>query len=250
MTDPVFFAELFEHSRQVTPYLKGQWASDSPETEPVIQWDHSCSERIQTLYRNLQETHPEAGAAYWLTRTWTLLCWQPIYVAFVAIYACRGLPQLSSIAQYTQPQFVTGFYFNSLKYRQGAPQELIAQAGKELVELFEYFRHEMAKWTRIRPGFTQHLFADSVLGCLTRFQAFYPHLSEQALLEQAHLWLEACGLPTKLAQSLSYNPEAQTLSHIRTSCCLVYKCQGRQLCQNCPRHPDNKTKSPQRHERT
>ncbi|PAR46121.1 siderophore ferric iron reductase [Vibrio metoecus] len=240
MTDPVFFAKLFEHSRQVTPYLNGQWASDSAQADPVIQWDHACSERIQTLYRNLQEAHPEAGAAYWLTRTWTLLCWQPIYVAFVAIYACRGLPQLSSIAQNVQTTFVSGFHFNSLKYHEGSERDLIIQAGKELVELFEYFRLEMEDWTRIRPGFTHHLFADSVLGCLTRFQAFYPHLSEQELLAQAHLWLEACGLPTKLAQSLSYSPETQTLSHVRTSCCLVYKCQGRKLCRDCPRHPDNK----------
>ncbi|MGF1805657.1 (2Fe-2S)-binding protein, partial [Aliivibrio sifiae] len=30
------------------------------------------------------------------------------------------------------------------------------------------------------------------------------------------------------------------LKLVRTSCCLVYKCNGRNLCEDCPRHPDNK----------
>ncbi|MGL4828181.1 MAG: siderophore ferric iron reductase, partial [Vibrio sp.] len=108
MNELIFFEELFEKSRKVTPYLNGQLSSNSVQQEPIIQWDHFCSEHIQTLYRNLQDAHPEAGPAYWLTRTWTLLCWQPIYLAFVAIYACHGLPQLSSIAQYVQTHFISG----------------------------------------------------------------------------------------------------------------------------------------------
>ncbi|WP_217524328.1 siderophore ferric iron reductase [Vibrio metschnikovii] len=250
MTEHVFFQELFEKSSKVTPYLKGRFSSNSDQQEPIIQWDHFSSAHIQTLYWNLQAAHPEAGSAYWLTRTWTLLCWQPVYVAFVAIYACRGLPQLSSIAQNVQPNFVSGFHFNSLKYQQGKQKDLIAQAGKELSELFEYFRHEMETWTRIRPGFTQHLFADSVLNCLTQFQEFYPDLSRTELLAQAHFWLEACNLPRTLIHSLSYDADTQAVSHVRTSCCLVYKCQGRKLCQNCPRHPKNKTKSVLQHELT
>ncbi|WP_100751654.1 siderophore ferric iron reductase [Vibrio salilacus] len=240
MTEHAFFETLFEHSRQVTPYLEGQIEPNELQTATLIGLGQPSSACIQTLYNNLQLAHPEAGSAYWLTRTWTLLCWQPIYVAFVAIYSCRGLPPLSSMTQNIKTDFVSGFHFTSLARLQGPEQTLITQAGKQLVELFDYFRDEMSQWTRIRPGFTNHLFADGILGCLVKLSHYYPHLSEQYLVEQGQLWLDACGLPAKLINSLSYNADSHNLTLVRTSCCLVYKCQGRALCRNCPRHPENK----------
>ncbi|KJY82121.1 (2Fe-2S)-binding protein [Vibrio galatheae] len=237
-----FFEHLFEHSKQVTPYLNGSIKPFSNNTldQTIIHIGCSSADSIQTLYENLKQAHPEAGAPYWLTRTWTLLCWQPIYVAFIAIYACKGLPKLSSIAQQVQPNFISGFHFSSAEYIGGTEQELIEQAGKELTTLFNYFRQEMTLWTRIRPGFTNHLFADGILSCLVKLHHDSPHLSGQYLLNQARQWLSACQLPEKLIASLTYDEESKQLTFVRTSCCLVYKCQGRKLCSNCPRHPNNK----------
>ncbi|NVD08557.1 siderophore ferric iron reductase [Vibrio sp. JPW-9-11-11] len=240
MTKHVFFDTLFEHARHVTPYLDGQLSPRTPAVTPLIQLGSPSSETIQSLYRELQLAHPEAGAAYWLTRTWTLLCWQPIYVAFVSIYACHGLPKLSSMAQSVQPRFISGFHFDSLTYTQDSQQVLITQAGSELIALFDYFREQIAQWTRIRPGFTQHLFADAILGCVVKLHHFYPHLGGEFLLQHAKRWLRACHLPEKHLHSLRYDSDTHRLTLVRTSCCLVYKCEGRKLCQNCPRHPDNK----------
>ncbi len=52
--------------------------------------------------------NPEAGRAYWLTRTWDLLCWQPIYVALVSSTVFNR-SRIWNIAQYLQPRFVRGF---------------------------------------------------------------------------------------------------------------------------------------------
>lgn len=240
MTEHVFFDTLFQHARKVTPYLDGQIAETPETTAPIVQPGQPSAEVIQALYRELQNAHPEAGAAYWLTRTWTLLCWQPIYVAFVSIYACRGLPMLSSMAQSVQPRFISGFHFGSMHYIQGNPQELITQAGQQLVTMFDEYREQMAQWTRIRPGFTQRLFADGILGCLIKLHHFYPDLAGDYLLQHAKWWLSACNLPEKLLQPLHYDSNTHSLTLVRTSCCLVYKCEGRGLCRDCPRHPDNK----------
>lgn len=240
MSDHSFFDHLFEHSKQVTPYLDGHLAPLTSRDASLIHIDHSNSQSIRELYLSLEKEHPEAGAPYWLTRTWTLLCWQPIYVAFISIYACRGLPDLAKMAQKVQPRFISGFQFESSNYSQGTEAELIEQAGKQLIELFEHFRMEMSEWTRIRPGFTRHLFADGVLGCVVKLHQFIPTLDEDYLMQQARLWLQACELPEKLLQSLNYHPHSNSLKLIRTSCCLVYKCHGRKLCSDCPRHPDNK----------
>jgi len=242
MSGQSFFEHLFEHSKQVTPYLIGSinnQPNDIPE-HPTVHIDYSSAEQIQFLYEQLKSLNPEAGAPYWLTRTWTLLCWQPIYVAFIAIYSCRGLPNISTMAQSIQPGFVSGYQFKSATYQQGSEQELITKAGHDLNLLFDYFRSEMNQWTRIRPGFTRHLFADGVLGCLVKLSQYAPDLPKSYLLEQARLWLQACGLSEKFMDRLTYDEQTKQLTLVRTSCCLVYKCQGRKLCGDCPRHPNNK----------
>ncbi|MEZ9229660.1 siderophore ferric iron reductase [Vibrio amylolyticus] len=242
MSDQSFFEHLFEHSQQVTPFLHGTitpLSEFSPE-HPFIHIDRPSSENIRELYESLKLAHPEAGAPYWLTRTWTLLCWQPIFVAFISIYTCQGLPKLSLMGQQIQPSFISGYQFDSDDYFQGEAQELIKLAGQELNTLFDYFREEMSVWTRIRPGFTNHLFADGILGCLIRLSHFSPDLPGDYLIDQARQWLAACNLPEKLMASLNYDEKSKQLAFVRTSCCLVYKCQGRELCSDCPRHPDNK----------
>lgn len=240
MSEHSFFEHLFEKSKQITPYLDGQLAPLAASDPSLIHIGRPSSQTIRELYLSLEQQHPEAGSPYWLTRTWTLLCWQPIYIAFVSIYACRGLPNLTLMAQKVQPTFISGFQFESLDYFKGTESQLIEQAGKQLIELFDYFRAEMSEWTRIRPGFTRHLFADGVLGCMIKLHQMVPSLDEEYLMKQAQLWLQACELPEKLISSLNYNVHSNKLTLIRTSCCLVYKCEGRKLCNDCPRHPDNK----------
>lgn len=242
MSGHSFFEHLFKHSQQVTPYLHGaiKPMSDSGSERLLIHMGSSSSEAIRELYEGLKLAHPEAGEAYWLTRTWGLLCWQPIYLAFIAIYSCQGVPKLSSIGQYVQPNFISGYQFDTEEIYQGTERELIEYAGKELNVLFDYFRQEMSLWTRIRPGFTNHLFADGVIGCLVKLSQYSPNLSGDYLIEQARQWLEACILPEKHMAFLRYDDESNQLVFVRTSCCFVYKCQGRALCDDCPRHPNNR----------
>lgn len=243
MSEHHFFDHLFEHAQQVTPYLDGKIARlpDDLLTESLIHIDHSCSDQIRQLYASLAKTHPEAGSAYWLTRTWTLLCWQPIYVAFISVYACQGLPELRSIAQRIQPNFIGGFQFVDTTHQHGTIEELIELAGHDLTALFDYYREEINLWTRIRPGFTKHLIADGILGCIVKLSEFAPQLSHEYLKHQASQWLMACNLPAKLVNTLSVDETTSSLKLVRTSCCLVYKCVGRELCSDCPRHPNNKS---------
>ncbi|MCL9780401.1 siderophore ferric iron reductase [Vibrio sp. S4M6] len=232
-----FFQRLFEHSKQITPYLAGQLKplSDSSDNSQIIYIERPSAETIRQLYESLKQSHPEAGSAYWLTRTWTLLCWQPVYIAFISIYACQGLPNLTSIVQHVQERFVSGYQFQSHSYAKGNREELIVQASKELCQLFDYYRSEMNAWVRIRPGFTAHLFADAILGCLIKLSQLAPELPKKYLFKQARLWLNACNLPIRLIHSLKYDEQSKSLSLVRTSCCLVYKCHGRKLCNDCPR---------------
>lgn len=234
-------SQLCQHTLAVTPYLKGY--EHLPANQNII-YAHHVNQNdilIQQLYCELQLHAPEAGSAYWLTRTWDLLCWQPIYLAFISIYKMGVLPEVNNIRQCIQPQLISGFYLDPESFQHGNHERLIKSAGQQLQTLFEAYRREMDKWVRIRPGFTRHIFADAVLNCLLRLQKSNLNLNREQFVEQAKLWLDACQLSHKHLSSLKLNSHNDQWQLVRTSCCLVYKCEGRKMCSDCPRlrHEEN-----------
>ncbi|EGU45455.1 hypothetical protein VISP3789_04540 [Vibrio splendidus ATCC 33789] len=235
---PSLHQKIFAYSKQITPYLSGSYGSLSSKSIAITN-DKSHIE-IKRVYDGLAENHSEAGKAYWLTRTWDLVCWQPIYVTFVSIYGLHSLPDIKNIGQFRYKEFVTGYRFFNGDHQHGTPEELIPHAGQAILELTEFFRSQISEWTRIRPGFTNHLLADLLLGCLIKLQQREQSLTNEYITEQARLWLTACQLPENHLDSLKIDDTTGLLKLVRVSCCLVYKCDSRKYCDDCPRHPDNK----------
>ncbi len=237
MAASLFFSQLHQKSAEVTPYLRG-YAGDVALQAIMPHTDNQ--QVIQALYARLEQDNPEAGSAYWLTRTWSLLCWQPTFLAFLCVYTLRSLPPLARMTQYCSDNFISGYQFPDSPVEQGDVESLIASAGAQLRTLLNGYREEMASWVRIRPGFCDHLFGDVVMGCLLRAHQ-QGQISLQSLPEHTRWWLTACQLPDSFAQTLLKQAESSELSQVRKSCCLVYKCNGRALCGNCPRLPENKS---------
>lgn len=237
MANTEFFSHLFELSRKVTPYLDGQLGDFDTDG---IHLSKSNSQTIQQLYVQLSEDSPEAGSAYWLTRTWDLLCWQPVYIAFISVYGLKKIPDIQGMTQFAHPCFISGFRFNNSNIQTGTDEELIGLACTQLKTLFERYREDISHWTRIRPGFTNHLLADGLLNCLLKLQYHAPYLGHADLLYQARIWFSALQLPDKQMNNLYVDPETGKINLVRTSCCLVYKCTKRSLCNDCPRLVSNK----------
>lgn len=235
---PAIYQSIFDYSTQVSSYLSGSFG---PLPKACIRGNsiHSAEE-IKRLYFCIAETHPEAGNSYWLTRTWDLLCWQPVYLAFISIYGLKSLPDFNHFAQYSKHNFIAGYRFSSPNHVHGEVEQLIPQAAEQLTTLFDDYRQQINHWTRIRPGFTNHLLADLLLRCLTLLQEHEPSLDNQYILDQAKRWLSAFGLPDKHLASLQVNMDSGKLKLVRMSCCLVYKCHSGNLCDDCPRHKSNK----------
>ncbi|MCA2442013.1 MULTISPECIES: (2Fe-2S)-binding protein, partial [Vibrio] len=99
---------------------------------------------------------------------------------------------------------------------------------------------QMNEWIRIRPGFTHQLMSDGILACLLRLQQHFPQLTDAIIKEHASLWLSALGLDERHIDALHGVPHEQPLNLVRKSCCLVYKCEGRKLCEDCPRAAKNR----------
>ena len=235
-----YFESLFKLSKQVTPYLSGNIIEGCRPDIADINIANDNSKMIKGLYERLSQEFPEAGHAYWLTRTWDLLCWQPTYISFISIYRLNTLPDIQNMSQSIQSHFIAGFTFHSSELIFGSPKDVIPTAALQLRTLFDSYREDISHWARIRPGFTNHLIADGLLNCIIKLQSFELTLSNEYLIEQAQLWLKAFELPPKHLSNLKIDTVTNKLKLVRTSCCLVYKCDGRKLCLDCPRHPDNK----------
>lgn len=246
MSDPRYQA-LFNVAGNVTPFLCGTLCQGEAE----IQWqeiDHLIfSDRdnqtlLQQIYAELQFAYPEAGHAYWLSRTWTLLIWQPVYISFISIYGIHALPSLRHITQHWQSdtKFVAGFSLPDESMFEGSTEQLIQTAGHELSLLFEHYRQQLDSHLRIRPGFTKHIIADSLIIALLRLQELGSELAAGYIPTHAKLWLQAFHLPLKALQSLHFNTEKAQWCYVRSSCCMVFRCKGLGMCPDCPRakkHP-------------
>lgn len=240
VSDPRY-QQLFHYADHVTPYLRGE-LFDGEQVQALLgdDWllsEHNNQELLQDIYAKLQLSHPEAGHAYWLNRTWTLLIWQPVYISFISIYGVHALPSMSTIAQQWRgdANFVAGFTLQDTPMHDGSPEELIQIAANELLPLFEDYRSQLDENVRIRPGFTQHLLADLLLMALLRLQDLHKDLPQEYIPQHAKRWLEAFELSTKSLDSLHYDLVASKWHYVRTTCCMVYRCEGRGLCDNCPR---------------
>lgn len=194
------------------------------------------SQLIKALYESIQASTPEAEHAYWLTRTWTLVCWQPLYVSFISIYALKHLPQLDSFYQRQQNNSVLGICFSSDQFFQGTTEALITKAAHSLAGTFQYYQQILDKLYRCRPHFTQRLLKDAILTVLVQLKEHSPTpLSAFYIKQQAELWLEAFALPKLDEQVFSINNQLDEVQYRRETCCYVHKTQDGDYCQNCPK---------------
>lgn len=228
---------LFDLCRQVIPYLDGKCLSPSLNHEsPEENWligEVQDKLIINNVFNELKTHYPEAGQRYYMTRTWELLCWQPMYISFIAIYGLQARVDLSTFMQPHQDHSIYTFRFVDHQLETGEIQPLIIKAASQLNALFEHYRQSLDSLVRVRPGYVKRLNADLILSILMKLPTLLPHFSQQDVFEHARLWLKAMHMPEHLVNSLSVDDQ-QVLQHARTSCCLTYEANNTP-CDNCPK---------------
>jgi siderophore ferric iron reductase len=234
---------LFAAAAQLIGSLKGRLVAGDPPLLVVADSGQTPAEVALALHDHWRLAHPEAGPAYWLTRSWGMLCWQSIYLAMVAVYRVGAVPALDKLGQGHQGGLVSGFSLPLAPMIKGEREVLIAAAGTRLRRHWQQLFELMASVQRLRPGFIRPLLADDLLAALVRVQDFFGEISREEVAAHAPLWLAACGLP---AEHLTGWREARGLvdgssalsaapGYVRQRCCLHYKRKDGELCDNCPR---------------
>ncbi|NRA55948.1 MAG: siderophore ferric iron reductase [Gammaproteobacteria bacterium] len=225
------YSQFFQTAISITPLLDGRIGT--PETSHFKpQQDSQVA--IQSLYQYWQQQHPEAGSSYWLTRTWTMLIWQPLYLAFVGVYATQTMPKLSAVGQFRgENGLISGYVLPEVPLLEADSAQLVTYSGQQLQLLFNDLRAQFDLQYRIRPGFVAHLLADTLLVNLISFQALRLDLN---VYQQAQAWMVALGLSDKHLSALYQPTNADGRWAVkRISCCMHYRRADGDLCSNCPK---------------
>jgi len=237
---------ILDLCRQFIPYLDGCFEDPVASSQQQInsnQWltGRPCDQStIQALIDDLKSQHPDAGHAYIQARTWHLLCWQPIYIAFISIYGLQRLPDFNHFKQQRQHNAIIGFKFESAEITVDKEEQLISPAAKQLKPLFAHYREQLDSVQRCRPHYANRFVADLILGTLIKVKDVNVHFTDQKILQHAQLWLKHMGLSSTFINSLKIKHN-QPISFVRTSCCLADKV-NQSLCSDCPKvHKNNNT---------
>jgi len=220
------FAALFRLTAGVSPLLKGELG---PARAGDICRSRSASQLAQ-LYDYWRQTHPEAGRGYWAVRSWEMLIWQPVIISVSGCYGLSSAFAISNIGQGYSDGLVAGYRLPRSCAFQGAIPQVVARAGAELAQLAGALLEQLQQICRLRPKLAYALLSDQLASNLAQVPRVSPAISMALMERQLPLWLKAMNLP----QRPLVTGEHFTIERI--SCCLHYRRDDGQLCDNCPKH--------------
>ena len=230
---------LFAAAASLIPSLKGNLVAAGDVRPPLTDATGATSAEVAAaLHAHWQQAHPEAGPAYWLTRSWGMLCWQSIYLAMVAVYRVGAVPALDRMGQGYQEGLVSGFSLPAEPMIKGEVKTLIKLAGERLQAHWQELFALLGEVQRLRPGFVRPLLADDLLAALVRVPDFFGEVSREEVRSHAPLWLESCGLPSAHLtgwREAGLPRDEAFPGYVRQRCCLHYRRGDGELCGNCPR---------------
>ncbi|MDC7689848.1 siderophore ferric iron reductase [Vogesella indigofera] len=228
-TLPAVLAQL----ARILPGLDGQVGAPASSDITV---DAANPAPVAALLQHWQQAHPEAGPHYWGSRSWTLLLWQPVYLAVLAVHLAGCLPRLTGMAQRQHGGFVAGFSLPDAGLQHGSEAVLIASAGAQLQALSQPLLELVNQHVKLHPKMAGRLLADCLLAALLHAQRCDAQLGNPRLLALAPQWLAALAQPDASAlMTVALDDGRQRLALERKVCCQHFRrCDG-ELCSTCPK---------------
>ncbi|WP_174874168.1 siderophore ferric iron reductase [Vogesella oryzae] len=226
-------ASLLAAISRCLPGLDGTLDAATPD---ALTADAANPDPVAALLQHWQQAHPEAGPHYWGSRVWTLLVWQPVYLAVLAVQLAGCLPPLGGMAQRQRGGFVAGFSLAQGDLQHGDEATLIAAAGQVLQAACQPYLAMINQQLKLHPKMAGRLQADCLLAALLfvqRCDARYDNARLQALAPQ---WLAALAQPEASGlMTVTLDDGRHKLALERKVCCQHFRrCDG-ELCSSCPK---------------
>ncbi|MCZ2721851.1 siderophore ferric iron reductase [Marinomonas sp. 15G1-11] len=224
--------QLFAGAQQFYEPLKGkEW-----QEEDAIDYFSCCSatKALRNLKQGLQQAHPEAGIPYWRIRAWELSWWQPVSLALMCVYHLKQVPDtLASIQQYQYHNYIAGYTLRDGTWLIGSLEARIQSAASQLALLFDPLVNSHTDEFKGKSTLYKALLADLMMGYLTTATQNIPKYNPKKIQEDYLKWSSPMALPLDPIDRLERQGH-QIIFHRRT-CCLTFRCQKNDLCNNCPK---------------
>lgn len=199
---------------------------------------------LDTLLRQLQDSHPAAGPRYWSARLWQLTTWQPVYLAVAASDAGLGV-SLDGLYQSVRPGVITGFTL---------PPRAVIDCRDDASTAFLSDHHCLQYNAEQLRVFVDRYFAlvnDVITLCRANSYGQVADTLHFALLaaggagrrdqlaRAGQLWSKASGLVDRRGAPMSgFSDQHSQLTVARRSCCRHHLIEPgpHAYCEDCPLH--------------
>lgn len=191
---------------------------------------------LEALLAYWSRTYPEAGRAYWASRCWGILIWQPVYLSVIGVHAAQRALSLAQLAQPIAEGWTREVRVPDHAPAAGDTDALIAHAAREITACCAQIHDDLTPVIRMNPAAARGTLADVVLAALLaarKMRREWRDAQVEALGRQwlAALDIEGCG--GFFAFECSDGSRALALE--RQTCCYHYRRRDGEMCSTCPR---------------
>lgn len=233
--NPTLLHDLIANAESVVTSLKGNIGS--PERN-MIHMEGNNEKHLSLLYCYWRKNYPAATHAYWWVRSWSMLFWQPIYIAMVGVHYTNCLPNLALIAQHKHLGFLVGYTVEPHQPLTGSESCLILNAGKTLKEyidwIYSVFERVMkVENKKIKRRLAYRLVEDITLSSLQKVLLYKKETRE--IQEYSLQWLNALSIEGSSELALINKDEQHYLVLNRKACCMHFLRDDGAICASCPK---------------
>jgi siderophore ferric iron reductase len=202
-------------------------------------------EALATLLAATRRDFEKGGPAYWATRAWTMLLWQPCALAVLSVHGMAFAVALDRMAQKVDGTLVAGFRLGDAAIVHGSEQDLIVASAARLRHLGDRLYHSLSSLVKLKRLHAERLLADRLLGVLTLQTQTQTQTQTQdresceRLVQTGEAWLRAAGLSGHSRLVMGRTPSGGYRAVLdRKACCLHYRWEPGNLCASCPKQSD------------
>ncbi len=224
---------LLELAAAALPGLDARLAAPTPEQ--LLPGAAGEGERLQQLVNHWRQAHPEGGPHYWSARVWTLLVWQPVYLALLGVHLGRCVPHLDGMAQQQRDGFVMGFSLPEHSPFTGDEEQRLDFAAQQLGARLEAQWQALTPLQPIHRKMAMRLAADYLLDGLLLVQRRLG-LDNARVQQLRERWLKALQMPGASGLIEVQLDDGRTpLALERKVCCQHFRRADGSLCSTCPK---------------
>ncbi|HKT97784.1 MAG TPA: siderophore ferric iron reductase [Paraburkholderia sp.] len=236
--------DLLRLAARLVPGLHGVVAAQPDATSvqdplhvcPAPQTHEGNRIALDALLAHWSRAYPEAGCAYWASRCWGILIWQPVYLGVIGVHVAQRALSLAHLAQPIAEGWTREVRMPDHAPAAGDTEALIAQAAREIAACCAQIYDDLTPLIRVNPAVARGTQADVVLAALLAARKMRPgwsHAQVEALGRQwlAALDIEGCGGYFAFERS----DGSQALALERQTCCYHYRRHDGEMCSTCPR---------------